>query len=64
MTVELHLGDCLEVMKSIPDKSVDAVITDPPYELGFMGKAWDNTGITFQPETWEAVYREQKRGAK
>ena len=29
--VELHLGDCLEVMKSIPDKSVDAVITDPPY---------------------------------
>lgn len=31
MTVELHLGDCLEVMRSIPDKSVDAVITDPPY---------------------------------
>ncbi len=29
--VELHLGDCLEVMKSIPDKSIDAVITDPPY---------------------------------
>ena len=36
MTITLHLGDCLEVMKSIPDKSVDAVITDPPYELGFM----------------------------
>jgi site-specific DNA-methyltransferase (adenine-specific) len=33
-TVELHLGDCLEVMKSIPDKSVDAVITDPPYNIG------------------------------
>jgi len=31
MSVELHLGDCLEVMKSMPDKSVDAVITDPPY---------------------------------
>jgi len=31
--VELHLGDCLEVMKSIPDKSVDAVITDPPYGI-------------------------------
>ncbi len=29
--IELHLGDCLEIMKSIPDKSVDAVITDPPY---------------------------------
>ncbi len=31
MTVDLYLGDCLEVMKSTPDKSVDAVITDPPY---------------------------------
>ena len=35
MTVELHLGDCLEVMKSIPDKSVDAVITDPPYGIDY-----------------------------
>lgn len=34
MIVELHLGDCLEVMRSMPDKSVDAVITDPPYNLG------------------------------
>lgn len=34
MSVTLHLGDCLEVMKSIPDKSVDAVITDPPYSSG------------------------------
>lgn len=31
MTVTLHLGDCLEYMESMPDKSVDAVITDPPY---------------------------------
>jgi len=37
--VELHLGDCLEVMKSIPDKSVDAVITDPPY--GTTAIDWD-----------------------
>ena len=34
MTVELHLGDCLEVMRSMPDKSVDAVITSPPFNLG------------------------------
>ena len=33
MKVELHLGDCLEVMRSMPDKSVDAVITDPPYGM-------------------------------
>jgi site-specific DNA-methyltransferase (adenine-specific) len=31
MSVELYLGDCLEYMKTMPDKSVDAVITDPPY---------------------------------
>ncbi len=34
MTVELHLGDCLEVMRTMPDKSVGAVITDPPYGIG------------------------------
>lgn len=39
MTVQLYLGDCLEVMKSIPDKSVDAVITDPPYGISYQS-AW------------------------
>ena len=37
MNVQLHLGDCLEVMRSMPDKSVDAVITDPPYGIGIDG---------------------------
>lgn len=37
----LHLGDCLEVLRSIPNDSVDAVVTDPPYGLSFMGKKWD-----------------------
>jgi site-specific DNA-methyltransferase (adenine-specific) len=37
----LHLGDCLDVMRSMPDASVDAVVTDPPYGLSFMGKKWD-----------------------
>ena len=32
--VKLYLGDCLEVMRGMPDKSVDAVITDPPYGFG------------------------------
>ena len=52
MTVELHLGDCLEVMKSIPDKSVDAVITDPPY-YKVMNHAWDNQWKTIEEyQTW------------
>ena len=36
----LH-GDCLDVMKDIPDNSIDSIITDPPYGLSFMGKKWD-----------------------
>jgi len=52
LTVELHLGDCLEVMKSIPDKSVDAVITDPPY-YKVMNHAWDNQWKTIEEyQTW------------
>lgn len=34
-------GDSLEIMKMLPDDSVDSIVTDPPYGLGFMGKAWD-----------------------
>lgn len=37
----LYQGDCLDVMRSIPDNFVDSIVTDPPYGLGFMGKAWD-----------------------
>jgi len=42
--------------------SVSAVVCDPPYELGFMGKKWDSTGIAFQPKMWEAVLRVCKPG--
>jgi DNA modification methylase len=38
-------GDCIEVMAGWPAESVDAVVCDPPYGLGFMGKAWDNAGM-------------------
>ena len=40
--VSLYHGDCIEVMRSLPDNSVDAVVTDPPYGLEFMGKDWDS----------------------
>ena len=39
--VTLHHGDCLDVLHALPDMSVDAVVTDPPYGLEFMGKEWD-----------------------
>jgi len=41
--VKLLLGDCLELMKDIPDNSIDAVITDPPYGLGFEYVSYDDT---------------------
>jgi len=37
----LTCGDCVEVMRTIADGSIDAIVTDPPYGIGFMGKAWD-----------------------
>ena len=37
----LYCGDCLEVLRTLPESSVDAVVTDPPYGLSFMGKRWD-----------------------
>ena len=47
---KLHLGDCLEVMRTMPDNSVDAVVSDPPYGLSFMNKEWDSFGSdTRQP---------------
>uniref|UniRef100_UPI0013CDFDEC DNA methyltransferase n=1 Tax=Pseudomonas aeruginosa TaxID=287 RepID=UPI0013CDFDEC len=41
----LHLGDCLLVLKTFPDNSFDSVVTDPPYGIRFMGKAWDGADI-------------------
>ena len=43
--VTLHHGDCLDVLRSLPDCSVDSVVCDPPYALGFMGREWDTFGM-------------------
>lgn len=45
-TVTVYQGDCLDVLRAMPDASVHAIITDPPYGLEFMGKDWDS----FAPE--------------
>jgi hypothetical protein len=41
MKFELHHGDCLDVLKTLADCSVDAIVTDPPAGIAFMGKEWD-----------------------
>lgn len=59
---KVHCGDCLEFMKGLPSNSIDAIITDPPYELGFMAKKWDNTGIAYNIDLWRQCLRVLKAG--
>jgi site-specific DNA-methyltransferase (adenine-specific) len=63
MSYTIHNGDCLNVLAELDENSIDTCITDPPYELGFMGKRWDSSGVAFQVATWEAVYRVLNPGA-
>ena len=58
----IYTGDCLEELKKIPGDSIDAIVTDPPYELGFMGKSWDSTGIANNVEMWKECLRVLKPG--
>ncbi|AKF14825.1 DNA methylase [Mycobacterium phage Nerujay] len=60
--VDLRLGDCRDILTELEDASVDAILTDPPYELGFMGKKWDGSGIAFDVEMWEQCLRVLKPG--
>jgi site-specific DNA-methyltransferase (adenine-specific) len=56
----LYLGDCLDHMEFMADNSVDSIVTDPPYGLGFMGKEWDHgvPGTQF----WSEMLRVLKPG--
>ena len=48
---------CTEFLKDMPDNFFDSVVTDPPYEIGMMGKSWDNTGIAYSIIMWKEVLR-------
>lgn len=60
---ELYNGNMQDLLNIIKPNSIDSIITDPPYELGFMGKSWDNSGIAFQVDTWRKCYSVLKPGA-
>ena len=62
MENKILLGNCLELLKTLPSESVDAIVTDPPYELGFMGKKWDASGIAYNVELWAECLRVLKSG--
>lgn len=56
-------GDSKIVLAEMKDNLFDACITDPPYEIGFMGRQWDSNGIAFDVDLWRQVYRTMKPGA-
>jgi DNA modification methylase len=56
------LGDCRDVLRTLADNSVDSVVTDPPYEIGFMGRSWDGTGVAYDVTVWEECLRVLKPG--
>ena len=60
MPVTLHEGDCLDILKSLPQQSVHSVVTDPPYGLSFMGRKWDYDVPSV--DVWREVLRVLKPG--
>jgi hypothetical protein len=61
LPVRVEQGDCREVIPKL-GVMVDAVVTDPPYEIGFMGREWDQRGVAFDPKTWRAVHSVMRPG--
>jgi site-specific DNA-methyltransferase (adenine-specific) len=58
----VYHGNNLDILPTLPDNSIDAIVTDPPYELGFMGKSWDASGIAYNVELWRECLRVLKPG--
>lgn len=59
----IYLGDCREVLPQLDEHQFHSVATDPPYELEFMNKGWDGSGVAYDLQTWKAVLRACLPGA-
>ena len=62
MSAIVEHSDCRAYLATLATNSIDACTTDPPYELNFMGRGWDRSGIANQVELWREVYRVLKPG--
>ena len=62
MNKTLINGDMLVELDKLESNSIDAIITDPPYEINFMNKNWDNSGVAFSKDTWKKCLRVLKPG--
>jgi len=58
----LYNGDSKQILPTLAENSIDSIVTDPPYELGFMGKSWDSTGVANDVNLWKEVLRVLKPG--
>lgn len=58
----IHLGDCRKLLKKLEDNSLESIVSDPPYEISFMGKGWDATGIAYNVKMWKQCLRVLKPG--
>jgi site-specific DNA-methyltransferase (adenine-specific) len=58
----IYQGNNLDILPTLADNSVDSIVCDPPYELGFMGKSWDSSGIAYSVELWQECLRVLKPG--
>ena len=57
---KLYHWNMLDLLEVIEPNTISSIVTDPPYELNFMGKWWDNSWIAFQKETWEKCLKALK----
>lgn len=58
----LYNGNSKQILPTLAENSIDSIVCDPPYELGFMGKSWDSTGIANDVDLWKEVLRVLKPG--
>ena len=63
MSAHIDVADCIAWAEAYDGPPFHALLCDPPYELGFMGRAWDRSGIAFNPDTWRALARLLHPGA-
>lgn len=63
MGITFHLGDCVKWARDYSGPLFHALFCDAPYEMEFMGKDWDGSGVAFDPETWRALARVLYPGA-
>ena len=59
---KVYLGNNIDILKKFPNESFNSIVCDPPYELGFMGKNWDKSGIAYNVDLWKECFRVLKHG--